>query len=153
MPLICWPSQKNFCFTYLTDEEWKQLLHFITQGGKALAQYDDFKKVEIINGLYTITNRKIAMRHRLHIGTIVSDAMLNVKFLSGGFAGIIEEWFISRLRPGDVFTLAGQKLEFIMLKEMTAIVRRSNALKYITPSWSGGRMALSANLGYLLRKN
>jgi ATP-dependent Lhr-like helicase len=145
-------AKKTFCFTYLTDEEWKQLLHFITQGGKALAQYDDFKKVEIINGLYTITNRKIAMRHRLHIGTIVSDAMLNVKFLSGGFAGIIEEWFISRLRPGDVFTLAGQKLEFIMLKEMTAIVRRSNALKYITPSWSGGRMALSANLGYLLRK-
>jgi ATP-dependent Lhr-like helicase len=27
----------------------------------------------------------MAMRHRMNIGTIVSDAMLKVKFLSGGF--------------------------------------------------------------------
>lgn len=144
--------KKSYCFCYLTQDEWKHLLHFITKGGKALAEYDDFKKVEIINGLYTITNRKIAMRHRLHIGTIVSDAMLKVKFLSGGYVGMIEEWFISRLKAGDVFSLAGQKLEFIMLKEMTAMVRKSKATKSITPSWTGGRMALSANLGYLLRK-
>lgn len=144
--------KKSFCYNELTVEEWNSLLHFITKGGKALAEYDDFKKVEIINGLYFIGSRKIAMRHRLHIGTIVSDAMLKVKFLSGGFVGMIEEWFISRLKPGDVFTLAGQKLEFLMLKEMTAIVRKSKSEKSITPSWSGGRMALSANLGYLLRK-
>jgi ATP-dependent Lhr-like helicase len=25
------------------------------------------------------------MRHRMHIGTIVSDAMLKVKFMSGGY--------------------------------------------------------------------
>ena len=37
------------------------------------------------------------MRHRLHIGTIVSDSMLKVKFMSGGLLGVIEEYFISRL--------------------------------------------------------
>ena len=49
-----------------------------------LQQYDDFKKVEIIDGLYKINNRRIAMRHRMHIGTIVSDPMMKVKFISGG---------------------------------------------------------------------
>jgi hypothetical protein len=39
--------------------------------------------------------RKLAMRHRLHIGTIVSDTMMKVKFISGGFIGVIEEYFIS----------------------------------------------------------
>ena len=39
------------------------------------------------------------MRHRMHIGTIVSDAMMKVKFLSGGYVGVIEEYFISRLNP------------------------------------------------------
>jgi ATP-dependent Lhr-like helicase len=78
--------------------------------------------------------------------------MLKVKFLSGGYVGVIEEWFISRLLPGDVFTLAGRKLEFVMIKDMTVIVKRSNAKKSIVPSWMGGRMSLSANLGVLLRE-
>ncbi len=105
-----------------------------------------------MDGLYKINGRRMAMRHRLHIGTIVSDAMLKVKFLSGGYLGVIEEYFISRLNPGDVFTLAGRNLEFMMIKEMTAIVKKSNAKKAIVPSWNGGRMPLSANLGQMLRK-
>jgi ATP-dependent helicase Lhr and Lhr-like helicase len=142
----------TYCFRELKRDEWQEILHFITEGGEALQQYDEYKKVEIINGLYKITGRRIAMRHRLHIGTIVSDAMMKVKFLSGGYVGVIEEYFISRLNPGDSFTLAGRNLEFIMIKEMTAIVKKSTSKKTIVPSWTGGRMPLSANLGLMLRK-
>jgi ATP-dependent helicase Lhr and Lhr-like helicase len=142
----------TYCFREIKKEEWQQILHFITEGGEALQQYDEFRKVEIINGLYKITGRRIAMRHRLHIGTIVSDAMMKVKFLSGGYLGVIEEYFISRLNPGDVFTLAGRNLEYVMIKDMTAIVKKTNATKAIVPSWNGGRMPLSANLGRMLRK-
>jgi ATP-dependent helicase Lhr and Lhr-like helicase len=142
----------TYCFREIKIEEWQQILHFITEGGEALHQYDEYKKVEVINGLFKINGRRIAMRHRLHIGTIVSEAMMKVKFLSGGFVGVIEEYFISRLNPGDVFTLAGRNLEFMMIKDMTAIVKKSNAKKSIVPSWNGGRMPLSANLGLMLRK-
>ncbi|MEP7377017.1 MAG: ligase-associated DNA damage response DEXH box helicase [Chitinophagaceae bacterium] len=140
------------CYKDLTPDEWRQLLYFITAGGNALQQYDEFKKIEIDNGVYKILNRRTAMRHRLHIGTIVSESMMKVKFMSGGFVGVIEEWFISRLQPGDVFTLAGRNLEYIMIKEMTALVKKSNAKKSIVPSWQGGRMPLSANLGKKLRE-
>ena len=143
----------TYCFNGMTKEEWMDILRFITQGGAALHQYDEFKKVEIMeDGLYKINGRRLAMRHRLHIGTIVSDAMLKVRFISGGYVGVIEEYFISRLTPGDVFTLAGRNLEFVMIKDMTALVRKSNAKKSIVPSWQGGRMPLSANLGMMLRR-
>ncbi|MEJ7627613.1 MAG: ligase-associated DNA damage response DEXH box helicase [Ferruginibacter sp.] len=144
--------RSTYCYREITSAEWQSLLQFITEGGIALQQYDDFKKVEIIDGLYKITNRRIAMRHRMHIGTIVSDSMVKVKFMSGGYVGVIEESFISRLKPGDVFTLAGRNLEFIMVKEMTALVKKSASTKSIVPSWAGGRMPLSANLGFMLRK-
>jgi ATP-dependent Lhr-like helicase len=144
--------KSTYCFREMTASEWEEILHFISAGGAALQQYDEFKKVEIINGLYKITSRKVAMRHRLHIGTIVSDSMMKVKFISGGYVGVIEEYFISRLKPGDVFTLAGRNLEFVMIKDMTALVRKSNAKKSIVPSWQGGRMPLSANLGIMLRR-
>jgi ATP-dependent Lhr-like helicase len=51
-----------------------------------------------------------------------------------------------------VFTLAGRRVEFVMIKEMTAFVRKSNAKKALVPSWQGGRMPLSANLGKKLRE-
>jgi ATP-dependent helicase Lhr and Lhr-like helicase len=144
--------KSTYCYHEITKEEWEQILYFVTAGGVALQQYDDYKKIEIIDGLYKINNRRIAMRHRMHIGTIVSDPMMRVKFLSGGFVGVIEEWFIAGMQPGDVFTLAGRTLEFVMIKDMTCIVRKSNAKKSRIPSWQGGRMPLSANLGFMLRR-
>jgi ATP-dependent helicase Lhr and Lhr-like helicase len=144
--------KSTHCFAAITEDEWQEVVFFLIQGGKALQQYDDYKKVELVDGLYKITSRRMAMRHRMHIGTIVSDAMLKVKFVSGGFIGVIEEWFISRLEPGDVFTLGGRKLEFVMLKDMTVLVRNSSSKKSIVPSWMGGRMSLTANLGLMLRK-
>lgn len=144
--------RNTYCFREITMDEWAGVLHHLTEGGTALQQYDEYRKVEIIDGLYRITNRRIAMRHRLHIGTIVSDSMLKVKFLSGGYVGVIEEYFISRLEPGDVFTLAGRNLELVMIKDMTVLVRKSSAKKSQIPSWVGGRMPLSANLGKKLRQ-
>jgi ATP-dependent Lhr-like helicase len=144
--------RSTHCFREITEDEWQQLLQFITAGGIALQQYDDFKKVEIIDGLYKINDRRVAMRHRMNIGTIVSEPMMKVKFISGGFIGAIEEWFVSRLQPGNVFTLAGRNLEFVMIKDMTVLVRRSNSKKSTVPSWQGARMPLSAKLGSMLRK-
>ena len=142
----------TYCYRELTKDEWQRILYFITEGGNALKEYDDFRKVEVENDIYKIKSRKIAMRHRMHIGTIVSDSMMKVKFMTGGYVGVIEEYFISRLDPGDVFTLAGRNLEFVLIKEMTAFVRLSKSKKSIVPSWAGGRMPLSANLGKKLRQ-
>ena len=144
--------QTTYCYKEITEDEWRQILHHLVSGGNALQQYDEYKKVELIGEVYMITKRRIAMRHRLHIGTIVSEPMMKVQMLNGGFIGVIEEWFISRLTPGEVFSLAGRKLEYVSSKDMTAYVRRSTAKKSIVPSWQGGRMPLSANLGRKLRE-
>jgi ATP-dependent Lhr-like helicase len=144
--------RSTYCFREITAGEWQQILHHLVSGGNALQQYDEYKKVEVIDGVYRVTSRRIAMRHRLHIGTIVSEPMMKVQLLHGGFIGVIEEWFISRLTPGEVFSLAGRKLEYVSSKDMTAYVKKSTAKKSIVPSWQGGRMPLSANLGKKLRE-
>ena len=153
VPEAIWTEIKaTNCYKELSAEEWNDVLYFISSGGNALQQYDEYKKVEVEDGIYKIKSRRIAMRHRLHIGTIVSDPMLKVKYLGGGYIGIIEEGFISRLEPGDSFTLAGKQLELIMIKDMNVIVRNSKVKKSIVPSWMGGRLPLSASLGKVLRK-
>lgn len=140
------------CFQYMTVDEWEWILAFITTGG-TLQAYEEFKKVEIgEDGIWRITSRRTAMRHRLQIGTIVSDAVMKVKYLKGGFVGTIEEWFVSKLKPGDVFSLAGRTLDFVQIKDMTVYVRRSKAKNAKVPSWLGGRIPLSTNLSETLRQ-
>jgi ATP-dependent helicase Lhr and Lhr-like helicase len=144
--------KNTYCYSEILRAEFDAAVHHITTGGTALQQYDEYKKVEVIDGVYKIKNRRIAMRHRLHIGTIVSDPMLKVRLMSGKFLGIIEEWFISRLEPGDTFTLAGRNLDLVMIKDMDVVAKPSNSKKSLVPSWQGGRVPLSTNLGTMLRK-
>lgn len=139
-------------FADVTWDEWEWLLSFITMGGSSLNGYDEYHKVVIgEDGVYRVTDRRIAMNHRMNMGTIVGDVLMRVKFLGGGFVGTIEEGFISRLKPGDAFILAGRRLELITVKDMDAIVKKSNAKNAIVPSWNGGRLPLSANMGEILR--
>ena len=143
--------KQTHAFQYLTDEDWKWCVTFITKGGKLGENYEEFHRVTVADEKYVVTNRRIAMLHRMNIGVIASDAMLRVKFLSGGYLGMVEEYFITKLKPGDQFILAGRVLEYVRLKELTVYVRNSSG-KALTPSWLGGRLPLTSHLAHFLRK-
>lgn len=143
--------RNTFCYQSVSEDEWHWLLNFITTGGDSLQAYDEYRKVIILQGLYKVDNRMIAMRHRLSVGTIVGDSSLFVRFVSGKYLGTIEEYFISRLNPGDVFWFAGRNLELVRIKEMEAQVRKSNKKSGAVPSWQGGRMPLSSQMSEMIR--
>jgi ATP-dependent helicase Lhr and Lhr-like helicase len=133
-------------FRDLTDGEWQWVLDFITRGGQVLGAYPEYNKVVERDGLYVIRDRGAAMRHRMSIGTIVSEAAMKVKFVRGKTVGTVEENFIARLRPGDVFTFAGRALKFVRVRDMTAWVRKATEPASVVPHWTGARLALSPEL-------
>lgn len=143
--------KKTFAFASLSPEEWQWALLFIRFGGNSLQAYPEYAKVEVQDGIWLVTDRLVAKRHRLQMGTIVSDPVLQVKYVKGGFLGTIEEWFISSLKPGEVFWFAGQSLSLVRIKDMTVQVRKSKEQKGKIPSWQGGRLPLSSELGTFLR--
>jgi ATP-dependent Lhr-like helicase len=98
-----------------------------------------------------VQDAAIARLHRLNIGTITADRSVTVRFLRGGVIGHVEEAFIGRLKPGDVFFFSGRQLEFLRLKEMTAYVRNTRKASTAVPAWAGGQMALSDLLSHHLR--
>ena len=142
--------KNTFAFKEITDEEWLSILQFITIGGGAFKNYEEFHKVIIEDGIYKVTSRRISMLHRMNIGVIVSDAMLKVKVLGGSYVGMIEEYFITKLKKEDKFILAGRVLEVAHIKEMTVFVRNAKG-KAMVPSYLGGRLPLSSYLGQFLR--
>ena len=126
---------------------WQAVLDFIVQGGRALSNYPEFRRVEKDeDGCYRVHDRRIALRHRLSIGTITADGAVSVKYLRGGGLGSVEEGFLARLRPGDRFQFAGRTLELVRLEGMTAYVRRAKGGDGPVATWQGGRMPLSTQL-------
>ena len=144
--------RRTHCFATVTDEEFAWCLRFVTTGGQSLGAYDEFQKVVVEDGVYRVTSKRTAMVHRMGIGAIVSETVLAVKYLSGGYVGTLEEYFISSLKPGDTFWFAGRSLQFVKVKGTDALVKRSRAKKGKVPSWRGGRMQLSSQLSAYLRR-
>ncbi len=139
----------------LSDDEWAWALAFVRHGGHSLTAYPDYRRVEPDeHGYWRVPDARLARRHRMGIGTIVSDASLQLKFWSKGGGGrslgSVEEGFIARLRPGDGFLFAGRQLELVRVENMTAYVKRSTAKKAAVPRWNGGRMPLSSELAAAL---
>ena len=133
----------------LGKEEWQWALDFVARGGQSLAVYPEYRRVlPDEDGIYRVPDATLARRHRMNIGTIVADATIQVKFLSGAKLGAVEESFISRLAKGDHFLFGGRVLEFIRINEMTAYVRRGSGRKGAVPRWQGGKMPMSSELAH-----
>ncbi len=136
-----------WAYRTLTDEEWQWALDFVVRGGQSLTAYPEYHRVvRDEQGVYRVPDARIARRHRMSMGTIVSDAAMTVKYLAGPKLGTVEESFISRLKPGDHFLFAGRLLQFVRINEMTAYVKRGSGNKPAIPRWQGTRLPLSGDV-------
>jgi len=137
----------------LTVEEWDWVLDFVVRGGESLRAYPEYRRVEIgEDGVYRVTDKDIARRHRMSIGTIMSDTAMVVQYMGGKRLGTVEESFLARLSPGDKFLFAGKALQFVRISEMTAWVKKAASLKGAIPRWAGGRMPLTTELAHAIRQ-
>ena len=131
----------------LSDDSWAWALAFVSQGGTSLAAYPDYQRaVPDEQGIWRVPNAQLARRHRMNIGTIVSDASMAVQYVNGAKVGTVEESFAARLKPGDCFNFGGRLLELVRIHDMTAWVRKATGKRAAVPRWSGGRMPLSTTL-------
>jgi ATP-dependent Lhr-like helicase len=131
----------------LSDEAWVWCLDFVSRGGASLNAYPDYRRaVPDEHGVWRVPDARLARRHRMHIGTIVSDASMVVQVVGGARLGSVEESFAARLKPGDCFLFGGRLLELVRVHEMTAWVKRASGSRATVPRWNGGRMPLSTTL-------
>ena len=155
-------------FRSLSDAHWQWCLDVLEHGGQCLGAYPRYRKLVRcrLNAdgtlseepaaagdpfRYRVVDKAIARLHRFNIGTITADRSVTVRFVRGAVIGHVEEAFIGRLKPGDVFFFAGRQLEFVRLREMTAQVKATTRKSSAVPAWAGGQMALSDLLSQHLR--
>ena len=141
--------RRAWSYRELNEEEWQWALDFVARGGQSLTVYPEYRRVlPDEEGVYRVPDVGIGRRHRMGIGTIVSDATMQVKYVSGGRIGSMEESFISRLKPGDHFLFGGRILEFVRVHEMTAFVKRATGSRGAIARWQGAKMPMSSELAH-----
>ncbi len=133
-------------YRHLGREAFDWALAFVERGGDSLTAYPEYHRVRCVDGVWRVPDRAIARRHRVQVGTIVSDASMAVQWVGGGTLGRVEEGFIARLNKGDCFVFAGRVLEYVRTHEMAAQVRLARKARGVVPSWAGGKMPLSSEL-------
>jgi len=136
----------GYAYRDLSDAAFSWVMDFIIRGGQALKGYPQFNRVIEFNNICRVPQGRIARQHRMSIGTISSDTTMQVKWLSGGRLGHIEESFIARINPGSTFLFSGKLVELIQVKDMTAFVKRSKKKRGAVPRWQGGRFPMSSEL-------
>ncbi|MDY7232090.1 ligase-associated DNA damage response DEXH box helicase [Hyalangium rubrum] len=136
----------------LTDEEFEWTLALVREGGPTLKAYPEFRRVVEHEGRFVVADARIARMHKLNIGTITSDATVQLRYWNGARLGSIEESYISRMRPGETFLFAGKRLEFSRFKDMTAYVKPAKTKPTQTPRWMGSRLAISGSLAAAVRR-
>ncbi len=140
---------RTAAFADLPRAEFQWALDFAARGGDSLRAYPEHHRIAPDElGRWRVpehepTGRLVARRHRMQVGTIVSDASMMVRFVNGPKLGTVEEGFIARLHKGDCFVFGGRLLELVRVQDLTAYVRRAEGKRAAVPRWQGGRMPLS----------
>ncbi|NCV33843.1 MAG: DNA ligase-associated DEXH box helicase, partial [Betaproteobacteria bacterium] len=145
--------QKTASFADLSRKDFDWALQFVHRGGESLRAYPDHHRVaQADDGRWRVQRADLIRRHRMNMGTILSDASIQVKMMQGARLGSVEESFISRLRRGDCFIFSGRLLELVRLHDMTAYVRKARGTKAAVPRWNGGKMPLSLEMSKALAR-
>lgn len=134
----------------LTEADWAWALGFVRHGGLSLTAYPDYRRVEPDeHGIWRVPDARLARRHRMSVGTIVSDASIQLKFWSKGGGG--RTWAVSRKG-----LLQGSSRGWIFVRRAVAGIGArgkhdrlrtpQQREKAAVPRWNGGRMPLSNEL-------
>lgn len=144
--------KNTVCFSDLSYQEYVYCLDFLVTGGKAFTAYSEYRKLVDHEGLLTVDDPQIIRRHKMSIGTIISDSYAVIKLMRGKSLGTIEESFLTQLKTGSNFLFGGKKLKLVQYRDLIAYVRLTNEKNIQIATWSGTSLPFSAPLGYILRK-
>ena len=138
-------------YSGLDKTTFEKLWYFTQDGGYALQAYERYNRLtKNEDGTFSPASKRVIMRHRQNIGTIVEAGRLKVKRIrkahTGKIIGEVEEYFAQQLVKGDTFYFAGEVLRFEGIKDMMVEAKPGKAKEPKIPSYVGGQMPLSTYL-------
>jgi len=145
--------KQSYCYKNLQKKDFMEVIDYLA--GKYISLEDRHIYAKIWHddetGMIGKRGKLARVLYMTNIGTIPDETSVRVK-VGDLVVGTIEEAFLERLRPGDVFVLGGQIYEFKFSRGMTAQVNATANRPPTVPSWFSEMLPLSFDLSVEIGK-
>ncbi len=146
--------KRSYSFRSLSWEDFESVLKYLS-GGYGLEPYKVYGKIwyDEHDKVFGRRGKYARVIYMLNLGTIPDEVAIKVYALPGKrYVGNIEEEFLERLEPGDIFVLGGRVYEFVKASGLNAYVKDAKGKKPTIPSWFSEMLPLSFDLACEIRR-
>lgn len=139
--------KQSYCYNNLTWKDFMTVIDYLSGEHVSLEDRKVYAKIwyDEASGIIGRRGKLSRVIYMTNVGTIPDETSIIVK-LDKQVVGTIEEAFLERLRPGDVFVLGGDVYEFKYCRGNVAYVRASPNRPPTVPSWFSEMLPLSFDL-------
>ncbi len=138
---------RSYCYKDLPREDFKEIIDYLAGKYVSLEDRHIYAKIwyDRETGFIGRKGKMGRVIYMTNIGTIPDETSVKVN-VDNHVVGTIEEAFLERLRPGDIFVLGGQVYQFKYSRGMVAYVSASANRPPTVPSWFSETLPLSFDL-------
>ena len=139
--------KQSYCYRNLSRQDFTEVIEYLSGKYISLEDRSIYAKIwhDETTGMIGRRGKMGRVIYMTNIGTIPEEVRVAVK-VGDQTVGYIEEAFLERMRPGDIFALGGTVYEFKFSRGMVAQVRESANRPPTIPSWFSEMLPLSYDL-------
>jgi len=137
--------KRSYCYHNLKREDFAHVLSYLAGEFAELEDRHIYARIWREDGKLGKRGKMTRMIYMSNIGTIPDESFITVKIGTEPI-GHLDENFLERLKPGDVFVLGGETYVFKYARGMVAQVTASSNRPPTVPSWVSEMLPLSFDL-------
>ncbi|MDO8643260.1 MAG: ATP-dependent helicase [Candidatus Woesearchaeota archaeon] len=142
-----------YCFRTLQKADFMQIVEYLAGRFISLEDRHVYAKIwhDEATGMMGKRGKLSRVIHMTNIGTIPDQSGIKVK-VGEKIIGVIDEHFLERLKPNDIFVLGGETYRFLFARGMTTQVQPAQGKQPTVPSWFSEMLPLSFDLAMEIGK-
>ncbi|MBI4919659.1 ATP-dependent helicase [archaeon] len=143
--------KKSYCYQNLSWKDYQAIMSYLAGEYVDLEERHIYAKIWRKEGKIGKRSKMGRVIYMTNIGTIPDESFITVK-IGNQMIGKLDEAFLEKLRPGDVFILGGDTYQFKFSRGMVAQVTATSNRPPTVPSWVSEMLPLSFDLAIEIGK-
>ena len=143
--------KRSYCYEHLSRPDYDSILSYLAGEYTTLEERYIYAKIWRKDGKIGRRGKMMRVLYMTNIGTIPDESFITVK-IGDQTIGHLDEGFLERLKPGDVFLLGGNTYTFKFSRGMVAQVSATVNRSPTVPSWISEMLPLSYDLAIEIGK-
>ncbi len=137
----------SYCYSGLSKADFDDVINYLSGHYSSLETRHVYAKIwfDEETGMIGRRGKLARVLYMTNVGTIPDEARIKVK-IGNQAIGSLDESFFERLKPGDVFVLAGQSYVFRYSRGNTVQVQSAGKRPPTVPAWFSEMLPLSFDL-------